>query len=387
MTGWKIGQFIDEMTGASTAVENLARSFIGLEPAMTKAEGQQLTINKAIDMGAAAGIKYADAIKFIEEQTKKNADAGINWRDKLAAAHAEVRHLTDAQKESIAIAQEAGATTEQLTNKYGISAGALEILAQKQKDAAAATAEHRREQEALSKAYDKLMSDTKNANQLAIMEADAAKLKIETDQKKWESTIKVRDAILKSAEASNAAAKFEQAYVAEQANVEQSNEALIASFGAMTTAHVEAGEAAQDGTAQTVAGYQAVAQQVEITSDGVKGWLELMRATNAANALLNQNSLFTTSSTLENQARLGGAFSPIPGFARGVQNFSGGLARVHEGELVTNLPRGASVIPAGAGGLNISNVFNLVDTESNLARRVSEQIMQTVRAGTQLGTA
>jgi len=60
---------------------------------------------------------------------------------------------------------------------------------------------------------------------------------------------------------------------------------------------------------------------------------------------------------------------------------------VHEGELVTNLPRGASVIPAGAGGLNISNVFNLVDTESNLARRVSEQIMQTVRAGTQLGTA
>jgi hypothetical protein len=113
-----------------------------------------------------------------------------------------------------------------------------------------------------------------------------------------------------------------------------------------------------------------------------------MRATNAANALLNQNSLFTTGSTLENQSRLGTAFSPIPGFAGGIENFAGGLAKVHGGEVLANLPPGTSVFPRGQGlGATVNNTFNLVDSESNLARRVAELIMRQVRAGTQLGTA
>lgn len=44
---------------------------------------------------------------------------------------------------------------------------------------------------------------------------------------------------------------------------------------------------------------------------------------------------------------LGGS-KGIPGFARGVENFAGGLAYVHKGEVLTNLPRGTSVIPANA---------------------------------------
>lgn len=395
MTGWKIGTWIDEMTGASTAVENLARSLMGLEPAMTKVEQEQLLINKAIDQGAPITIKYKDALKFLEEQKKKNADAAIDWRMKLADAHKEIRGLSDATKESIAIAIEAGATTEQITNKYHISADGLRVLKETTDAAADAqarlAAEAKSAADALEKQYAKLMSDTKNANQLAIMENDAAKLKIENDQKKWESTVKVRDAILASAAASSEAAKFEQNLTAEQANVEKENQKLIASFTDLGKAQTEAGAAGAEAGATTVAAFAGVSQQIELTSDGVRGWIELMKFTNRANAILKENSLFTTSGQLERIAAgdTGGslsAFNP-PGFAGGVENFGGGLAKVHGGEVLMNLPRGTSVIPKGGLGANISNVFNLVDSESNLARRVSEVIMRQIRAGTQLGTA
>lgn len=35
---------------------------------------------------------------------------------------------------------------------------------------------------------------------------------------------------------------------------------------------------------------------------------------------------------------------PIKGFASGVTNFQGGLAYVHQGEVLTNLPRGTNVV-------------------------------------------
>jgi hypothetical protein len=394
LAGWKLGTWIGEITGATEAIANLTGSLDRLSE--QTAGAKQDTINLAIRQGAKETISYADAIKYLTDQVQVNADKSINWREKLADAHREVRNLTAAQKDEIAIALEAGATTEQLTNKYGISAQGLEILTGRQKDAAAATAQHARESEALArakeaeaaaleKAYAALMSNVKNENQLAIMNADRAKMDEAATAAKWKSTEAFKAGVAAVAEANTATA----AYLTEQEKMTAANDATWQSLEQTTDAHLEAGAAASAGTAATVQGYQAVAQQVEITSDGVKGWLELMRATNAANALLSQNSLFTTGSTLENQSRLGTAFSPIPGFASGVENFEGGLAKVHGGEVLANLPRGTSVFPKGSGfgGANVSNVFNLVDTESNLAKRVAEMIMRQIRAGTQLGTA
>jgi hypothetical protein len=232
------------------------------------------------------------------------------------------------------------------------------------------------------------MSDVKNANQLAIMEADAAKATAEAWNVKATAGAGYVRAMGDYAKTTKDAATAATALATEQDTLTAANDALWQKVDQTAQAHTDAGAAAQQGTAQAVAGYQAVAQQVEITSDGVRGWLELMRATNAANSLLNQNSLFTSSSTLENQARIGGAFSPIPGFASGVSNFEGGLARVHGGEVLANLAPGTSVFPRGQGlGSTVNNTFNLVDSESNLARRVAEMIMRQIRAGTQLGQA
>ena len=357
MTGWKIGEWIDDMTGASTAVANLTGN---LDRLKEQTEGAKMdTINRAIAEGAKETIKYTEAVKFLNDQVQVNADKSINWRDRLADAHREVRGLSAATKEEIAIAIEANATTEQLTNKYDISATALEILADRQKAAAAATAAHTREQAAqaaaLDKAYAKLMSDVKNANQLAIMEADAARMSADAMDRKLAAGAGWMAQVNAHAKANSDAAAAATAYATEQDALTAANDALWQSVEQTGAAHLAAGDAAEHGAAQTVAGYNAVAQQVAITSDGVKGWLELMRATNAANALLNQNSLFTSASTLENQARLGTAFSPLPGF--------------------------------GGGSTTVQNTFNLTDSESNLAKRVSDLIMQQVRAGTQLNTA
>jgi hypothetical protein len=47
--------------------------------------------------------------------------------------------------------------------------------------------------------------------------------------------------------------------------------------------------------------------------------------------------------------------------------------------------------PPGAGGaggaVTINNTIHIVDTQDNLARRITDEIMRTIRAGTQLGTA
>jgi hypothetical protein len=58
-----------------------------------------------------------------------------------------------------------------------------------------------------------------------------------------------------------------------------------------------------------------------------------------------------------------GGFPGLPSFANGVENFGGGLAYVHKGEVLANLPKGTSVIPArdvqGGGGGGRPVVFDL----------------------------
>lgn len=75
----------------------------------------------------------------------------------------------------------------------------------------------------------------------------------------------------------------------------------------------------------------------------------------------------------------------IPGFASGVQNFGGGLAYVHQGELLMNLAPGTSVIPRsdvqsmGKGGHTVNISMGGVSVQNqNQADYMSEQIGRTV---------
>jgi len=399
MTGWNIGAVIADVTELDEALANMISTLSGWGEIYSKTGQQQQLISQAIEQGGRQIHSYADAVKFLHGEMQKNADAAINWTDRLFAARAEVDNLTERQKIQIEVAIMAGATTEQLTNKFGISATALGILADQTDKATAAQAKLNAERQKDLDAAEKRR--VANEAGIAQMETDARLMadrnkfdaeQLEIQNQKLAAGKGYMDQVTQIAKANTDAAAAAATYATEQDALTASNDALVAGMAAQAEAHVAAGEAAEQGTAATVAGYQAVQQQVEITSDGVRGWLELMRATNEANAILKENSLFTTSSQLQriaagNTGGTIGAFSG-PSFASGVENFEGGLARVHGGEVLANLPKGTSVFPKGAGmGANVSNVFNLVDTESNLARRVSEMIMRQIRAGTQLGTA
>jgi hypothetical protein len=398
MTGWKIGELIADVTDLDDAFGNLVSNLMGWGDITTESSRRQEIINKAIELGGTNIRSLADAEKYLAEVRQTNIDKTIDWTQRLADAHREVRNLSDAKKAEIAIAIEANATTAELTHKYGLSALALDLLADKTDKATAAQAKLNAERQKELDAAEKRR--VANEAGIAQMETDARLMadrnkfdaeQLEIQNQKLAAGKGYMDQVTQIAKANTDAAAAAATYATEQDALTASNDALVAGMAAQAEAHVAAGEAAEQGTAATVAGYQAVQQQVEITSDGVRGWLELMRATNEANAILKENSLFTTSSQLQriaagNTGGTIGAFSG-PSFASGVENFEGGLARVHGGEVLANLPKGTSVFPKGAMGANVSNVFNLVDTESNLARRVSEMIMRQIRAGTQLGTA
>lgn len=56
----------------------------------------------------------------------------------------------------------------------------------------------------------------------------------------------------------------------------------------------------------------------------------------------------------------------IPGFSSGIENFSGGLAYVHQGEVLTNLAPGTSVIPASkVGAMGGGSVRVIVETNDD----------------------
>ncbi|HEX7770612.1 MAG TPA: hypothetical protein VF422_11355, partial [Dokdonella sp.] len=73
---------------------------------------------------------------------------------------------------------------------------------------------------------------------------------------------------------------------------------------------------------------------------------------------------FQNDMTLLAQLRKLKGTGAIPGFAGGVENFEGGLAYVHKNEMLVNLPKGTSVIPASrAGGGPTFNVTIMANSQ------------------------
>ena len=80
---------------------------------------------------------------------------------------------------------------------------------------------------------------------------------------------------------------------------------------------------------------------------------------------------------------VGNLISKIPGFQGGVTNFRGGLARVHEGEVITNLPRGSNVIPAHRVGGNsyTFNFPNYIGDKEELRQLINQARLDFERQG------
>jgi hypothetical protein len=344
MAGWQFGTWIAGITGLDKAVAKYADSLTNLPTEVAAAK--QDTINRAIANGAAATISYTDAIKFNVEQMQAQNDKYAVSSERLANAQREVRGLSAATVDAIAIAQKNGATTQEITRHFDISADALRQLGERQKQTAQEAAAHtkalekqREVIEKLDKEYAKLMSDVKNANQLALMEEEAAAMKRNAEQAAMFAEEDIKARIRRQQAISDQTAAEANAEAARVA----ANQAEIDGLLAAGEAHFKSGVVAKDATDQTIAGYQGVAQQVSIAAGVLTEWLTLMQYSAQVQAIQSENSLFTSTSQKQ---------------------------RI-----------------AGLGGPSINNTFNIVDTEANIAKRVSDQIMRTVKSGTQLAGA
>jgi hypothetical protein len=188
------------------------------------------------------------------------------------------------------------------------------------------------------------------------------------------------------AKVNKTAREFDAETLKQQTEIEKENQALIKSWGEAGAASSEAGSQAVDGATQAAHAQAQLNTQINLTIGNVKEWIELQQYTAAANAILSQNGLFTSGSQYDAIARMGSAFTGIQPRAGGGPVAAGSAYVVGEAGPELFLPGVSGTIAPNGGGASITNVFHLVDTESNLARRVSEHIMRSVRAGTQLAT-
>lgn len=113
---------------------------------------------------------------------------------------------------------------------------ALEDTTGATKRARDAAAEHTKEIEKNEVAYQKLMSDVKNANQLAIMEADAAKMATDALDKKRNAAAGWIAQQVASTKEVNDAIAADKAYMAEQTALTAANDALNGSFVTLAAA-------------------------------------------------------------------------------------------------------------------------------------------------------
>lgn len=172
MAGWQFGTWIAGWTGLAEAVEKYADSLTNLPAEVAAA--QQDTINLAFRNGSGVMLSYTDAIAFNSVAIQHQIAMQTDWVAVLAAAQREVRNLSDAEKDGIAIMQQAGATTEQITTRYQISALALKELAIQQREAAKAAQEHTKKQEELAAAQESAyqsMMKRRHAEEAREMEA------------------------------------------------------------------------------------------------------------------------------------------------------------------------------------------------------------------------
>jgi hypothetical protein len=377
IAAWKIGRTAMEFLDLDKNVEGAWRTLLGFGDAAKEAAANKMdTLARASAIAKREITDMAEALKIIEKDFKRAGEANVNWRGILVEANWAVNGLTESQIREIEVAKEAGATTEQLTEKYGLSALALKVLADRQKEATAAAEEHRKAQEALIKNFDDARSNAMkkmHAQEAADMEA-AMQRRITNEEGVRRMEAEAHQMQLAESESRAAAeATYEaQRIAANQAEID----AVLAAAGA----HREAGTVAKQASDQTTAGWQGIAQQVTITGDAIKEWINLMAYSAKANAILSENSLFTSTSQLQRIAA-------IPTRASGGPVSAGSPYMVGERGPEMFVPeRSGAIVPNGAGGQTINNITIHVDgsmlsTAAQLRDVVGGAILDIYKSG------
>lgn len=305
-------------------------------------------------------------------------DLGDSW-DQGANSTANLTRLMDQQNQTYA-ASAAGASAAAAAGRENAAATDDQAGATKRlREAEAGLKDFQRITDAAAQQAPLDTAAANEANRKAQEAAENEAKAIRLKQQKLEAGQAWMNHLVDQGRATAAATAAEKAFNEEQ-------ERLLNTTKQLGPAHTDAGSQAAAAGAQTVGAYAAVGVQLQMDGEYLREWLNLQRYVAEANAILSSgSSLFTTQSQRERVAGIGGGF---PGRAAGGPVSAGEAYVVGEAGPEMFIPGvNGSITPNGSGaGAVINNVFHLVDTESNLARRVGEQIMRQVRAGTQLRT-
>lgn len=319
-----LDQYGEAIERATTSLGNMAANMIG-----PVAQG----FNVLIDAAGRGASKWDIAVAMAR-------DLGDSW-DKGAESTTHLTALLDELNQK---------TDGTATSTKKATAATLEF-APALESTAGATKKARDEADALEKAntkleasYAKLMSEIKNANQLALMEDEAAAMKQNAEQAAMFAEQDMQARIRRGQAATDQAAAEATAETARIA----ANQAEIDGILAAGAAHVDAGAMAKTGTDQTVAGYAAVAQQVTLAAGVITEWNNLMVYTAKAQAILSSgSSLFTSQSQRDRLANL-------PARARGGPVSGGSPYMVGERGPEMFVPERSGTIVPNGGGSNIT---------------------------------
>jgi hypothetical protein len=371
--GWKIGRVISDFFELDKVIGDATAKLLGWGDVAGEVAGaQQDTINKAVSDGAAATISYTDAIAYntarLTERRDAEKQAAVDTKaladaDKLAAdaMHASnERMLKDTQAQLIALKPFYEAMSE--LNSVGQGwLGTLDTIDGTVVEGIKYYMDAGVSLKALADAYGLTDAQVKAVSSSMKAEAEAAKTLATETQALAQAHAVELEAMDRATDArKNAVLELQKQTAAADAAKKAMRE-----MGGSTQYDVgsESGRAAVPESIRVWLhdGY-SLAQAAQI--DFLMRWGLPINA----NDPLFQNK------------------GPrVPGFASGVDNFSGGMAIVGEqGPELVSLPRGSSVTPHGGGRGDTYN-FYLVDNTESLARKVSSMIMTGTRRGGKVG--
>lgn len=351
--GWNIGRWIADITGADAAISKLTASVLGYgDVAAETVAAKQDVINRAIAQGAPLTITYAQAVQFNARAHQEAADAYEVTGQKMSDVQKAARSLSDATRDGIMRAKEAGASEEAIHRHYNVSVDVIKEVIRVKNLSAEASDKLKKKTEEEAAAVEKMNAayrDYMNWLGQRRMEDDhAAMIKRKTDAAEgW------YQAMLKIAGANRQAAESERAFIDEQQRVEDENKKIIESLGATGAAHTKAGadgKAAADGSRQAYAG---LTQQITLTGDALKEVNNLMRYAAEANAILGRNGLYTSQGQRE-------AIAALPRREMGGPVSAGQPYIVGERRAEVFVPeRSGAILPSvGGGNVTLAPVLN-----------------------------
>ena len=130
---WKLGQTETVKNGMAEwalSSDNLTASLFRSIAGLQQMTPEQAKAAVAATAAGEAALQHAAAVEKTGEALTSNAKTVTSYTELLAATHAKVDALTDAEKAEVLAAKELGASQQELQKKFGLNAAAIAYLVQ-----------------------------------------------------------------------------------------------------------------------------------------------------------------------------------------------------------------------------------------------------------------